>query len=206
MAKPQFETKEALWHYPIPLLLEKFPSFVYDDPYDNVPPQTVLPRKKKFFAVIRNPYSWFISLYTMCPPCYRDESLDEYVRAWFAKKKDQVTFCQYEFLYNTSGRLEVDDHQKHGVRRYSHRIVEPDLVVRMEFLKKELEALWARHGYTDWKVPLKEERPINQRKTQKILSVHNFSKAALEMIHDRCRLDFVEGSYEMVDLTHWHDS
>jgi hypothetical protein len=198
MTKPQVPCQESLWHYPIPLLQSKFPPFRTEDPYDNLPPaqQTSSPKNKKFFAVVRNPYSWFISLYYMR---LRRESLSDYVQAYF-KDKRHVNHCQYEFLYNTSSSLVVDDR---GISRYSQRIVEPQMVVRMESLKDELEALWALHGYADWKVPLREERAINERKTKKKLSLHNFTKAELEMIHEECRLDFVEGPYEMVDLTDW---
>lgn len=211
LIKPQFQCKEALWHYPIPLLHSKFPSFRVEgyDPYDNLPPsQQQSPKERKFFAVIRNPYSWFISLYSMCPPCSRRESLSEYVHAYF-KRTNPVNYCQYEFLYNISSPPVVVDDDKHHhhhqgrIARYSKRIVEPQMVVRMESLKDELEALWARHGYTDWKVPLREERDVNKRKNKKKLSVHNFTKSALEMIHEKCRLDFAEGPYDFVDLTDW---
>jgi hypothetical protein len=221
MVKPQVVTNEALWHYPIPKLQEKFPAFATDDPYDNLPPppppplpsntssSNIIPpgQRKKFFAVIRNPYSWFISLYSMCPPCPRKESPSQYVEAYFRNKK-HVAHCQYEFLYNISSPYVVDET---GTRRYSKRIVEPDMVVRMEHLKEELEALWARHGYTTttgnnvWKVPLPHERPINARKRHRVLSVRNFTKAALTLIHDNCRLDFEEGPYDMVNLEEWED-
>jgi hypothetical protein len=209
LTKPQVPCQESLWHYPIPLLQSKFPSLFRDtenDPYDNLPPDQQLssPKKKKFFAVVRNPYAWFISLYSMCPPCYRRESLSDYVQAYF-QDKSHVNYCQYEFLYNTSSSLGVDEQEGISQHVYSQRIVERDMVVRMESLKDELGALWKRHGYTDWEVPLREERPINEaRKTKnKKLSVHNFTKSALEMIHENCRLDFLEGPYQMVDLTDW---
>jgi hypothetical protein len=136
----------------------------------------------------------------MCPSCHRKESLSDYVQAYFKDKRRHVNDCQYEFLYNTSSSLVVDDH---GISLYYQRIVEPQMVVRMESLKDELEALWTRHGYADWKVPLREERSINEHRTKQKLSVHNFTKSALEMIHEKCRLDFVEGPYDMVDLADW---
>lgn len=72
----------------------------------------------------------------------------------------------------------------------------------MESLKEELEALWKRHGM-NWTLPEPTERTVNVNKRKVRMTVANFSRTSLQRIHGECRLDFLEGPYEMVDLANW---
>lgn len=195
MSRPQFPSHTPLWHYPIDKLYKEYPNFRFEDPYDNLSIEQSESQhlEKKFFSVVRNPYDWFLSLHRILGD---NQDLNSFVSSYMDQAAQKINVCQYEFLYNTSSPWDAN------TQRYKQRIVEPQLVVRMESLKEELEALWKRHGM-NWTLPEPTERAVNVNKRKVRMTVANFSRTSLQRIHGECRLDFLEGPYEMVDLANW---
>ncbi len=175
--------RDVYWHYPlqhIPNLIG--PSGANHDPYDNNEDPMYAARPKKFFAVVRSPYSRLVSLYIMNSKkrAKSIEKLNEWVRGMLSDinyhkgrlglKYPNATICQYSHFYDNDGNAMVDH------------------IIHFESLKEDFDLLIEEYDLPSTFSPTKMEKinsALNEKYTYK-----SFDNETVKMINLVCAKDF----------------
>ena len=181
------------------------------NPYDNLPLDTIgsssegdkqpagyniqieRTKPKKFFAVVRNPYNQYISLWRMKA---NKKGLDQWVHDFISGNKFGKSWsCQYDYIYDTSmgndklATIPVDQRV---------RFVDEDHTILFENLKDEFHALVNGKYGLNLTIP---DETIDTNRVKKAakykLGPWNFTKVTLDLLHDTCPFDFELGPYPM---------
>jgi len=203
-----YKVVKPLWHWTLTELtnLKRLKKYTQPtntmNPYDNLPLdigsesydiQMESTKPKKFFAVVRNPYYQYISLWRMRG---NGKELDEWVHKFISGDKFGNSWsCQYDYIYDTSMGNELL--AKIPLEKRI-RVVDKDHTILFENLKEEFHALV--NGKYGLNLTIPDETIDTNRNKRHIkykLGPWNFTKATLDLLHDSCPFDFELGPYTM---------
>ena len=176
------------------------------NPYDNLPFHTTgsspggydiqieRTKPKKFFAVVRNPYNQYISLWRMKG---QNKGLDQWLHHFLSEegKFGKSWKCQYDYIFDASMG---NDKLAAIPREQRVRLVDEDHTILFENLKDEFHALVNGKYGLNLTIPDETiDTNKHKRHSKYKLGPWNFTKATLDLLHDTCPFDFELGPYPM---------
>lgn len=190
--------KTVFWHYPLQQMVKESGSLSVF-PYDNLSNSSDAARPKKYFVVVRNPYTRLVSFFYQA-----------HGQGWKKKKKKKMerltpanarkyfteflqkvvqeghhvgllwensTICQSQYLFD-----EVT----------GEPIPHVDHVVQFEYLAQDFDALAQQYGL-DLRIPDRRRENAHNYSNPGTMSVDDISAETLGMANRRCPRDFELG-------------
>jgi hypothetical protein len=173
----------SLWHYPLSVLDRMNLPF---DPYDNLIDGNLRNKTKRFFIVVRNPYSRLLSLFYMAHTCKRSP---EEVNEWIQSNIIERGNGRYGNGFTPSSEY---IYRRNNVTGEKERVVHH--ILPFERLKEEFAELMDQYN-----LPLEiPETKINGGKCPFRLTAHNLTKETINLINMVYAEDFELGGYEII--------
>ena len=183
--------RDVYWHYPIRHLPNQIgPSGANHKPYDNNHDPLYAARPKKYFAVVRNPYTRLVSFF-LCHSVHRNKSSGEKLNEWVQMSLrnpttvglnyPNATICQYSHFYNNDGTRMVDH------------------IIHFESLMKDFGLLIQEYDLPSTFAPKKIRKVNVHGKTS--LTYKNFDNETVKLINQVCEKDFnLGGGYSKMHV------
>lgn len=181
--------RDCYWHYPINRLPKQIGSNgANHKPYDNNQDTLYAARPKKYFAVVRNPYTRLVSFFVMNAK-NRDKNSGDKLNEWVQMSLinpttvglnyPNATICQYSHFYDNDGSRMVDH------------------IIHFESLLKDFGLLIQEYDLPSTFAP-KQVKKINmQKKTS--LTYKSFDNETVKLINQVCEKDFnLGGGYPKI--------
>lgn len=226
--------RNVLWHYPLQHLPERKSPIQnvkgvgdssdrnetihnnnnYDLYYDNNDDLVYTARPKKYFAIVRNPYTRLISLFYMNnsdlkrkhDPDHHKDRLNSYVRSVIDNPQlvglnyPNATICQYQYFYNDENEYGGDGSSSNNKK--NNKMV--DHILHFESLADDFNELVREYGLPSTMLfPSTNEssqNKVNSRMFKALVNYESFDDDTIKMINEACPKDFDIGrGYPKID-------
>mmetsp|Transcript_8874 Transcript_8874/g.12645 ORF Transcript_8874/g.12645 Transcript_8874/m.12645 type:complete len:373 (-) Transcript_8874:922-2040(-) len=210
---PSQQGTDVYWHYPLQYIPQlRGPSGNIHNPYDNNDDLLYAARPKKYFAVVRNPYTRIVSLYNhnVWDKHKSIEHLNEWVQALLRSddysgnnrtfttggykislydvglRYSNATICQYPYFYDDDGNNTMVDH-----------------IIHFESLKEDFDQLIHEYDLPSTFAPEKVEKvnaSLRQRKVG-VVTYKDLDNVTVKMMNQLCEKDFDLGrKYSKIEV------